>query len=92
MPEIRRTFEQLFPTLLGVNLSHHLPPEVMACVYKCLKEHASKNSARKAAIIKRLTHQLRTDQKTRTRKYVKHFLEEQLALLEVGVRSVSPQI
>lgn len=84
MPEIRNTFEQLFPTLLGVNLSHHLPQDVINCVHKYLKEHESKNTGRKIAIIQRLTNQLRSDPNCRTKAFVRHFLEEEQGKLENG--------
>jgi len=82
LPQIKKTFGNLFPTLLGVNLSHHLPENVVTCVHNCLQEHNSKNTGRIIAIITRLTHQLRTDAKCRNRTFVKHFLEDELGKLE----------
>ncbi len=48
---IQESFDSMFPTLLGVNISYHLPQEIIQSVNKCLQEHKVKNRARRTAIL-----------------------------------------
>jgi hypothetical protein len=70
-------FNRMFPTLMGVTLSHHIPEEVSDCVHKAIREHKAKDPARVRAILKRLSDQLKTDQATVNRRHLEHYLDEQ---------------
>lgn len=75
---IKKSYKAMFPSLLGVNISYHLPQDVINCVHSCMKEHRTKNKARRSALLQSLAEKLRTDPKCRTRVYVKHYLDEKL--------------
>jgi len=65
-----------------VNISFHLPNDIMKCVHACLKDHETRNPARRSAILVSLAERLKSDPKARTRSFVKHYLDERLAELE----------
>ena len=71
-------YKELFPAMLGVNLSYHLPKEITDYVTKVLRDHSDKNDKRVKSIIRRLTEDLKANPTIRTRKDVKHFLDEEL--------------
>jgi hypothetical protein len=75
---VRSAYQSMFPTLLGVNISYHLPTDVIHCVHRSMNEHRSKASSRRAAILRTLAEQLRTNALPRTRACVKHYLDEKL--------------
>jgi hypothetical protein len=69
-------FDRMFPTMVGVTLSHHVPDEVSDRVHRAIKEHATKDPSRISALLRRLSDQLKTDQKTVNRKQLEHYLDE----------------
>lgn len=84
--EVDEMYKEVFPSLLGVNLSFHLPSEVTDFVQERIVEHGTKNPARLTAILARLSEKLKSDPNLRNRKSVKSFWdEEQKRLEEVGV-------
>lgn len=78
---IKRSYRSMFPTLLGVNISYHLPQDIINCVHRSMKEHKNKNKARRASILRTLADDLRTNPKCKNRAHVKHFLDEKLGQL-----------
>jgi len=76
--EIEGTFRAMFPSLIGINLSHHFPSEVVSTVHQQIAAHRAKNPARVRAILRDLAHRLQSDPKSRTRKAVKLYLDEEL--------------
>jgi hypothetical protein len=76
--EVRESFKTMFPSLLGVNISYHLPSDITDCIHKIMEEHKTKNKARRSAILKLLAEKLRIDPTSHSRAYVKHYLDEQL--------------
>jgi hypothetical protein len=82
--QIHESYGKMFPTLVGVNISFHLPNEIVQCVHSCLKEHETRNPARRSAILVSLAERLKSDPRVRTRSFVKHYLDERLAELEKG--------
>lgn len=76
---IKQAFAQMFPTLLGVNISYHLSQDLVHCVHQAMKEHSTKNQSRRSAILRTLAEELRTNPNKRNNKYVKHFLDEELS-------------
>jgi hypothetical protein len=82
--EVRDAYRTIFPTLVGVNISYHVPGDITALVQSWVKEHSEKNSGRVLAVLRDLTERLKSEPGFRTRGAVKHFLDEQRAGLEGG--------
>lgn len=76
--EVDTMYKQIFPSLLGVNLSFHLPKEVTDYVQNIIAEHSQKNPTRVKAIIGKLSERLKTDPSSRNMNIVKLFLDEEL--------------
>ena len=77
--EVDDAYRTLFPSLIGVNISFHLPPDVVAVVQSRVREHGEKNRARLVAVLASLTDRLKSDASFRNRSQVTHYLDEQLA-------------
>lgn len=76
--EVDDTYNKLFPSLLGVNISYHLPPDIAELVQKRLKEHGDKPPKRLKAIIRQLGERLKSDPSIRNKNSVRLFLDEKL--------------
>jgi len=76
--EVDETYDKLFPSLLGVNISYHLPNDIAVLVQKRLKEHADKPPMRLKSIIRQLGERLKSDPAIRNKNSVKLFLDEKL--------------
>jgi hypothetical protein len=76
--EIDLMYKQIFPSLMGVNLSFHLPKEVTDYVQEVIAEHNSKNPSRTKSIIRKLSEKLKSDPSYRNVNTVRLFLDEQL--------------
>lgn len=77
--EIDGLYKEVFPSLLGVNLSFHLPTEVTDFVQEKIAEHGTKNPERLNSILSRLSEKLKSDPTIRNRKSVKLFLDDELS-------------
>ncbi len=80
--EIDEAYEKLFPSLLGVNLSYHMPKEVSETIQLRITEFKDKPPVRVKQIIKNLTDKLKSDPTVRNRKSVNLYLDEQLEKLK----------
>jgi hypothetical protein len=76
--EVEEAYKNIFPTMLGVNLSYHMPSEIAIAVQEKLKEFHSKPVLRVKQILKNLSEQLKTDHKLRTRHSVELYLDKNL--------------
>jgi hypothetical protein len=76
--EIDSAFRELFPTLLGVNLSFHLPGDVTELIHGFVKDHKQKNPARVKAILRELADDLKQNPSRQTRERVRLFLDDRL--------------
>jgi hypothetical protein len=76
--EINEAYQDIFPTMLGVNLSYHMPREVSETVQRKLQEFHSKQPVRVKQTLKLLSDKLKSDPTVKNRHYVEHFLDEQL--------------
>lgn len=76
--EVDAAYQQLFPSLIGVNISFHLPKDVTDLVHQRIAEHKSRNPARLKAILRDLAEKIKSDPACRTRKFVQHYLDEKL--------------
>jgi len=84
--EVDDFYKQVFPSLLGVNISFHLPKEVTTYIQEKIQEHSTKNPSRMKAILRQLTETLQSDPKTRNRTYVKNFFDEELKKHVEGIK------
>lgn len=80
--QVNEAYREIFPTMLGVNLSYHMPREVSAIVQSKIKEFNNKPPVRVKQILKTLSERLKTDPNARNRKTVELFLDEQLKQLQ----------
>lgn len=76
-PQIDSAYYQLFPTLLGVNISYHLNPTVTKTVHNWIIEHKDKNHSRIASALHTLTENLKTEPNRISSEYINaHFYKE----------------
>jgi hypothetical protein len=71
-----KVFDQMFPTLIGVGLSHHVSPEVGAAVQYAIQKHKETSSSRVKAIIGGLSTKLMTEGGAGKGKQLRHMLDE----------------
>lgn len=74
--EIDETYKGLFPSLLGINLSFHLPKEVKRYVRDKINEYNSKAPHRLKQIMRELSEKLKTDVRNINRKNLEHYFDE----------------
>ncbi len=75
--EVKEIYDDLFPSLLGVNLSYHLPNDVAENVQKSINDHKELPNYRKQATLRRYTDRLKTDNSLRKKKNLNAFFEEE---------------
>lgn len=80
--EVDSAYRELFPSLLGVNISSHLPHGVVDFVQKKVAEHETKNPARIKAVLRSLADGLKTDSRFQSREYLRHYLDSELKKIE----------
>jgi hypothetical protein len=76
--EIDAAYENLFPSLVGVNISFHLPKEILTSIHKGIRQHKDKNRPRLTATLRDLADRMKVDPTSRSRHFVEHFLDERL--------------
>ena len=74
--EARQSFEALFPTFLGVNISFRVPKEAFETVKGFLQEHTEYSDSRKQAVMKRACDKVQSDPSYHSRNKLRHYLEE----------------
>jgi len=82
--EINDAYNEIFPTMLGVNLSYHMPNEVSKTVQKKIKEFHDKPPVRVKQILRTLSDRLKSDSRLRNRNDVELFLDKELGKLKNG--------
>lgn len=80
--EVNQAYDDLFPTMLGVNLSYHMPKEVSQAVQEKIKEFHLKPAVRIKQTLKTLSDRLKSDPTYRNRNSVEHFLDSELRALK----------
>jgi hypothetical protein len=80
--EVKNVYQELFPSLVGANISFHLPSELTEFVHQRIAEHKTKSPARIKAILRELSEKLKYDPTYQTRRYVEHYLDEELKMIE----------
>jgi len=78
LTDANRVFDRMFPTLMGVTLSHHIPNELMDLVHDEIKKHSTKDPGRIHAALRTLSDKLKTDKNVINRANLMHYLDEQL--------------
>ena len=76
--EVKQAYGEIFPTMLGVNLSYHMPKEVSETVKQKIKEFHDKPTVRVKQILKNLGEKLKSDPKLRNRHSVELYLDSEL--------------
>ncbi|MCF7916954.1 MAG: hypothetical protein K9L61_04175 [Candidatus Omnitrophica bacterium] len=77
-PEVDEAFKNIFPTLVGVNISAHIPVDIVDFVHQQIKEHKTKNPTRLKNALGSLSERLLIDTSCRTREYVGSYMEREL--------------
>ena len=80
--EVNSAYNEIFPTMLGVNLSYHMPKEVSQAVQEKIKEYHSKPAIRVKQTLKTLSDRLKSDPNLKNRNSVEHFLDSELSKLQ----------
>ncbi|MBL7557662.1 MAG: hypothetical protein JNM24_17665 [Bdellovibrionaceae bacterium] len=75
---VKDAFADIFPNLLGVNISHSVPEEVASTMHRFIDEHKNKNPGRIRAIIKSCSDKLKSDPSYATKAKLENFLDEEL--------------
>jgi len=75
--EVKAKYDELFPSLLGVNLSYHMSSEVALAVQKTLIDHKELPMARKKSAIRKLTEKLKTDSTLGKKRGLSSFFESE---------------
>jgi len=79
--EVDDVYKNLFPSLLGVNISYHIPNELADVIQTRMAEFVDKPIHRVKAIMRNLSDQLKSDSRIRTRESINHFLDDHLKVL-----------
>lgn len=74
----KEVFDTLFPSLLGVSVSHHIDGTTVEAIRSSLKAHEDLSPVRKRAVLRTLTDRLKTDSKLKNLRKLKHYLDEEL--------------
>jgi len=73
-----KVFDAVFPTLVGVNLSHHIPDSVCNIMHSSINQHTEKSPARIRAIMSDLSNKIKTEPTSLGRnKFAERFTKEQ---------------
>lgn len=80
--EVNEAYKELFPTMLGVNLSYHMPKEISLAVQEKIKEYHQKPPIRVKQILRSLADKLKSDPNLKNRASVEHFLDLELSKLQ----------
>lgn len=76
--DAEKVFDAMFPTLVGVNLSHHIPDSVCNIMHSHINQHAEKSPARIKAIMGDLANKIKTEATTWGHsKFAEQFTKEQ---------------
>lgn len=75
--EIDNMFKEIFPSMLGINLSYHLPKDVCTHINKGLNEHSERSVTRVKRAIRNYTEKLMTS-RPRKNKELKSFWDEEV--------------
>lgn len=80
--EVNNAYNEIFPTMLGVNLSYHMPKEVSEAVQEKIKEYHLKPPVRVRQTLRILADRLKSDPSLKNRHSVELFLDNILSKLK----------
>jgi len=80
--EVNQVFEEVFPGLVGVSLSYHLPANVIGMTSRLVKEFGQKSPGRVKATLRELFNRMKAEPTLAEGHRLRHFLDEQRAELE----------
>jgi hypothetical protein len=76
--EVETAYSELFPTMLGVNLSYHMPEDAVKMIQHTINEFHTKQPVRIKQIIRNLSEKLKSDPNVRNRNSIQSFFDEEL--------------
>lgn len=82
--EVEDTYNEIFPTMLGVNLSYHISKDVVQTVQQKILDYNQKEPVRIKQILRSLSDKLKTDSKLAIRKNLELYLDEEFSKLDSG--------
>lgn len=74
--EIDHMFKAIFPSMMGINLSFHLPKDICTHINKSLNEHAESSPTRIKRVIRNYTERLMSTPTLNSKKLTSYFDEE----------------
>jgi len=74
--EIDNMFKEVFPSMMGINLSYHLPKEICVHINKSLNEHSDKSPTMIKRAIRNYTEKLMSTPTKNSKKLMSFFDEE----------------
>ena len=76
--QVDDVFQNVFPTVIGVNISYHIPSDIRSSIQQYIKEHSKLiDSPRLKAVLRDLTHKLKTDPAAWTKEKVELYLDRE---------------
>jgi len=76
--EVDHTYLELFPSLLGVNISYHLSHDLAQIIQQRIYAHKNLPPFRLKAVLRSLSEKLKSDPSIKNRKDIEHFLDQKL--------------
>lgn len=80
--EVNETYAEIFPTMLGVNLSYHMPKDVSQIVQEKIKEFHTKSPMRVKQILRNLSDRLKSDPTLQNKNSVELYLDTELRKIQ----------
>jgi len=74
--EVDKMFKEVFPSMLGINLSYHLPKEICNHINKSINEHAEKSPTMIKRVLRNATEKLMSTNTKSTKKLTSYFDDE----------------
>jgi hypothetical protein len=76
--QVNNTFDALFPSLVGVNLGYHLPPESLRSINEKIQTYRDIDNVRLKATMKRYSNRLKSDANLRTPQGITSFFDNEM--------------
>jgi hypothetical protein len=76
--EIDNMFKEVFPSMMGINLSYHMPKDICSHINKSIVEHKERSPARIKRAIRNYTEKLMSSD-TKNSKKLTNFFDEELS-------------
>ncbi|MEQ8218601.1 MAG: hypothetical protein RH981_10220 [Arenibacter sp.] len=74
--EIDKMFKEVFPNMLGINLSYHMPKETCNHINKCINEHSEKSPTMIKRVLRNSTKKLMSSNTQSAKKLTSFFDDE----------------